>query len=634
MNIQVLASDILSAVGGEQNIAEVVHCATRLRFTLHDNSRVDVGRLQKLDGVITTVQSGGQFQVVIGNKVADVFKAIDNILGHDTNRSQKVAKSKKHESLLGRLVDIISSIFTPLLGAMAASGIIKGLLSIAFANEWLDKKESTAIILQSASDSLFYFLPILLAITAARKFKTDIFVAVTLAGAMVYPDIIAFFTNHVEVTFFGIPVMMLKYTGTVLPIILAVYVMSLLERMIKNYIHETVRSVLLPFILLLIMFPLTLITIGPIGVFASEAVASIFVKIFSLNPIIASALFAGGYQIFVIFGLHWAFTPIIINDITTLGRSTLKASTVPSVFAQSGAVLAVLFKTKNKKMKTLASGAFISSVFGITEPAVYGITLKLKKPFICAVLASTVGGGIVGYFNSAAISVGIPSLVTLPIFYGEGFYGLLIGIVTSFVLAAILTYIVGFDDPLDEEIIASQSSVVATSNIDSTTSEANSVEEIYAPVGGRLVPLDAVEDNVFSSGIIGKGIAIEPIATKIVSPINGKVISVQTNGHAIHLLSDNGAEILIHIGIDTIQLGGKYFNVHVADGDIIKQGDLLVECAFDKIKQAGFNTIIPVIITNSERYSSVTIFDNETIDSGQPLFILLNNQIDTIKHNI
>lgn len=626
MNIQELADKILSAVGGEKNISEVVHCATRLRFELIDNSRVDIPGLEKLDGVITTVQSGGQFQVVIGNKVAEVFRALDSLITHDTNSKVKAVSSGKRAPALSRLVDIISSIFTPLLGAMAASGIIKGLLSIAFANNWLDKKETTAVILQSTSDSLFYFLPILLAITAARKFKTDIFVSVTMAGALIYPDIVAFFTNHTDVRFIGIPVMMMKYTGTVLPIILAVYVMSLLEGVIKKYIHEAVRNVILPFILLLVMVPLTLMTIGPVGIFASEAVAGVFVKIFSFNPIIASALFAAGWQIFVIFGMHWAFTPIIINDITVLGRSTLKASTVPAVFAQSGAVLAVLLKTRNKKMKTLASGAFISSIFGITEPAVYGITLKLKKPFICAVLASAVGGGIVGYSNSAAISLGIPSLVTLPIFYGEGFVGLLIGIATSFVLAAILTYIVGFEEPQEDEDEPAKNERLEKPSIPvSAVTSMNASEEIYSPMSGTIVPLLDVEDNVFSSGVVGHGIAIEPASGRIVSPVNGTVVSTLASGHAIHLLSDNGAEVLIHVGIDTIQLGGKFFKMYVTEGDIVSKGDLLVECDLAEIKQAGFKTITPVIITNSEKYRLVSSQEHTKIESGAPLLILSTN---------
>jgi len=626
MNNQELAEKILIKVGGDSNVAELVHCATRLRFTLNNKSNVDIAGLEQLDGVITTVQSGGQFQVVVGNKVAEIYRELEKFISQDDSAQAQNKSSDAKGPLIGRLIDVISSIFTPLLGAMAASGIIKGLLAIAFANGWLDKKESSAVILQSASDSLFYFLPMLLAITAARKFKTDVFVSVTLAGALVYPDIVAFFSNHSEVSFFGLPVMMMKYTGTVLPIILAVYVMSLLDRLIKNYIHETVRNVILPFILLLVMVPLTLLTIGPVGVFASEAVASVFVKIFSFNPIIASALFAAGWQVFVIFGMHWAFTPVIINEISVLGKSTLKAATVPAVFAQAGAVLAVLLKTKNKKLKTLASGAFVSSIFGITEPAVYGITLKLKKPFICAVVASAVGGGIVGYSGSGAISLGIPSLVTLPIFYGDGFIGLLIGISVSFVLSAVLTYLVGFEDPI-EEAPTPVNKEVELQPIGSVSSPARAMnaitaEQIWAPVSGKVIPLEKVNDNVFSSGVVGSGVAIEPLCGHIVSPINGTVVSTFASGHAMHLLSDSGAEVLIHIGLDTIKLKGQFFKMRVSEGQRVTQGELLVECDLEEIRHAGYDTVIPVIVTNPERYQSIKHQQTERTESGAVLLSL------------
>ncbi|KGD72115.1 PTS beta-glucoside transporter subunit IIABC [Tatumella morbirosei] len=621
MDLHELAKNILSAVGGESNVTQVVHCATRLRFELADDSVADIAALEKMEGVITTVRSGGQFQVVIGNKVAGVYKNLESMLTIN-NPQKKLSADNKKPPLISRLIDIISSIFTPLLGAMAASGIIKGLLSIAFANNWLSKEESSAVILQSASDSLFYFLPVLLAITSARKFKTDVFVSVTMAGALIYPDIVNFYTQHTAVSFFGIPVMMMKYTGTVLPVILAVYVMSLIESIIAKYIHETIRNVILPFILLLIMVPLTLMTIGPIGIYTSEAVAGVFIKIFAFNPVIASALFCAGWQIFVIFGMHWAFTPVIINDISVLGRSTLKASTVPAVFAQSGAVLAVLLKTKDKKLKTLASGAFISSVFGITEPAVYGITLKLKRPFICAIIASAVGGGIVGYSNSAAISMGIPSLVTLPIFYGEGFAGLLIAIATSFIIAAVLTYLVGFEEN-PAETNSSDQPVKAQPVPPAAKPLAGTMdEEIVSPISGIPVPLAKVNDKVFSSGIVGDGIAIIPQSGKILSPVNGKVASVLQSGHAIYLLSDNGAGILIHIGIDTIQLGGKFFRIHVSEDDIVRKGDLLAECELEEIKNSGFDTITPVIITNSENYHVVTTLKNTDVVMGDPLLFL------------
>jgi len=604
MNIKSLAESLLRLVGGERNVATVVHCATRLRFSLRDASKADVAAIEQLDGVITTVTGNGQFQVVIGNRVAEVYRElgeISSVLDDSTAAAQKNAP--RSGSRIGQMIDIVSAIFTPLLGAMAAAGVLKGLLNIATSQNWLEKTESTYIILQAASDSLFYFLPIMLAITSARKFQGNVFVAVSIAGALIYPSMIDLFTRQVEVTFFGIPVVMMKYTSTVVPIILSVYVMCHLERLFNKFIHETVRNIITPFLLLVIMVPLTLVTLGPVGIYSSEAAAGVFVAVFSYNPIIASALFAAMWQVFVIFGMHWAFTPVIINDITVLGRSTLKASTVPAVFAQAGAVLGVMFKTRNKKMKALAGSTFITALFGITEPAVYGVTLKLKKPFVCAVIAAAVGGGVVGYSNSAAISTGIPSLLTLPIFYGEGFGGLILGIVISFVMAAVLTYIVGFDDPIDESVKAPEPTPVDRAK-PATAMSVGIAEEIMVPVAGRVVALEQVNDKVFSSGVVGDGIAIQPINGQVYSPVNGVITATFNSGHALHILSDNGAEILIHIGLDTVQLNGEHYVMHVQENQTVNRGDLLIEFDLEAIEKAGFDTITPVIVANSDHYKT------------------------------
>lgn len=599
MNIKALAEDVLRLVGGESNVVTVVHCATRLRFSLRDIGHVDIAALERLDGVITTMQASGQFQVVIGNRVAEVYRQIGEISSLlDDSRSERQNSQSSRTNIFSKMIDIISSIFTPLLGAMAASGVLKGLLSIALSEGWMSKTESTYIILAAAADSLFYFLPIMLAITTARKFQGNIYVAVSIAGALIYPSIIELFNTKADVSFAGIPVVLMKYTSTVIPIILAVWVMCQLERLFNKYIHETVRSIVTPFLLLVIMVPLTLITIGPIGIYTSEYAASFFVIVFGFNAILAGALIAAVWQILVIFGMHWAFTPVIINDITTIGRSTLKAATVPAVFAQAGAVLAVMLKTKNKKMKALAGSTFITALFGITEPAVYGVTLKLKRPFVCAVIAAAVGGGIVGYFNSAAISTGIPSLLTLPIFYGEGFGGLILGICVSFVLAAVLTWIVGFEDiPEDEQQVSD-----AATKPTLTQAPALNPEQITAPMSGEIVPLEQVNDKVFSSGVVGDGLAIRPDGNQVFSPVDGTISATFDSGHALQILSSCGAEVLIHVGLDTVQLNGEHYRIHVRESQQVKRGDLLLEFDREAIEKAGYDTITPVIVANADSY--------------------------------
>jgi len=627
MNNKVLAENILQLVGGESNVATLVHCATRLRFKIIDNNKVRLAELEALDGVITVVNGSGQLQVVIGNRVPDVFRAFGAISGllEDDKKKQPAEPAQNTASLLGRLIDLVAGIFTPLLGAMAAAGVLKGALAIVLAAGWLSNKESTYIILHAASDSLFYFLPMLLAITSARKFETNIFVAVSIAGALIYPTIQGLFDGGQPVSFFGLPVVMMKYTGSVIPIIFSVWLMSIIERFLNRHIHESVRNILTPFFLLTLMVPLTLMTIGPIGISISEFVASLFVSIYGFNPIIASALMAAAWQVLVIFGVHWGFVTVFINDISVMGHSFLKAASSPSVFAQSGALLAVMLRAKDKKLKALAGSTFIASLFGITEPGVYGVTLKLKKPFICAVIAAAFGGAVVGYAKSSAISMGMPGLLTLPIFYGDGFIGFLIGCAVAFIGSLVLTLIVGFDEPSVQAmpVASADGKKHAAHQPVMPKTVALASEQITAPVSGAVIPLTEVDDKVFSAGIVGPGFAIIPDEGRIYSPVDGHIASTFASGHAIGIRSTAGAEILIHVGINTVQLEGQYFHMQVNEGDEVKQGQLLLTFDLDEIKQAGYDTVTPVVITNSEAWREFHISDKPHSRFGEPVMALL-----------
>ncbi|MBJ9164597.1 PTS glucose transporter subunit IIA [Citrobacter farmeri] len=634
MNSKVLAESILRLVGGEANVAALVHCATRLRFKIRDNSKVDLAALEALDGVITVVNGAGQLQVVIGNRVPEVYRAFGPIsrLLDDGQTTTSESKTAEQTSIMGRLIDLVAGIFTPLLGAMAAAGVLKGALAIVLALGWMDSKDSTYIILHASSDSLFYFLPMLLAITSARKFNTNIFVAVTVAGALVYPTLQALYDTGQPVTFFGLPVMMMKYTSSVLPIIFSVWLMSHIEHFLNRQFHESVRNILTPFFILLLMVPLTLMAIGPLGISVSEFIASLFVTIYNFNPIIASALFAAAWQILVIFGVHWGFVTVFINDISVIGRSYLKAATGPSIFAQSGALLGVMLRSRNKKLRALAGSTFIASLFGITEPGVYGVTLKLKKPFVCAVIAAAIGGAVVGYAKSSAISTGLPGLLTLPIFYGDGFIGFLVGCAIAFVISLILTFIVGFDEEKHSSVapspLASDTSVSQATDpvISPVTHRLNDLpsdaEQIGSPVDGELIPLEKVNDKVFSSGIVGKGIAVRPQEGRIFSPVEGVVASTFASGHAIGIRSDAGAEILIHVGINTVQLEGRHYHMHVIEGDKVKKGQLLLEFDLAEIVKEGYDIVTPVIITNADDYRELRISDERYQHAGESIIAL------------
>ncbi|HAB34918.1 MAG TPA: PTS beta-glucoside transporter subunit IIABC, partial [Exiguobacterium sp.] len=584
------------SVGGEQNVSSLVHCATRLRFVLKDKAKADKLKLEKLEGVIAVKESGGQFQVVVGNTVPEVYQAI----GKQTKlmeESTETSKTNEKGNIFGRAIDIISSIFTPLLGVMAGAGILKGLLAIATNAGWLIPTETTYIILNATADSLFYFLPILLAVTSARKFGANQFVAMTVAGALIYPTIIQLKTDAVATTFFGIPVTMMSYTSTVIPIILAVWVMSYVEKFFNRHVHESVKNFVTPLIALITIVPLTLIVFGPIGVTSGDLIAAFILKVLAFNPILAGAFIAGVWQVLVIFGIHWGVVPIFINNIATKGYDYIKPATAPAIFAQAGASFGVMLRSKNKKLKTLAGSTGITALFGITEPAVYGVTLRLKRPFIAAVISAAVGGGIVGHFGSVAVASGPPGLLTLPVFIGDSmtaFYGLLIGVGVSFFLSMVLTYILGFeDDPIEKE---------AEKNVRASTDMT-----IPSPVSGQIVSLEKVSDSVFASGAMGQGFAVVPTEGKVIAPVSGQVTAIFASKHAIGIRSENGMEILIHVGIDTVRLDGTHFELHVAQDQKIEPGDVLITFDIESIQAEGYDIITPVIFTNLSEERQITI---------------------------
>lgn len=619
MSQEKLAREIVERVGGEKNVESLVHCATRLRFVLKDDSKADKTALEKTEGVIAVKENGGQFQVVVGNKVPEVYQAIGQISSILDDSSSKEKSGKKIKGL-GGIIDVISSIFAPLLGVMAGAGILKGLLLIANNVGWLEKTESTYIILYAAADSLFYFLPLLLAVTTARKFQANMFVALTVAGALIYPTIIQLKTDGVQADFFGIPVVLMNYSSTVIPIILAVIVMSKLEKLFNKLLHESIKNFVTPLFLLVIMVPLTLLVFGPFGVYVGNGIASAMVAAFGFSPLLAGAVMGASWQLLVIFGVHWGLVPVFINNIAVYGKDGVKPAATASVFAQTGAAFGVMLKTKNRKLKTLAGSSTLTALFGITEPAIYGVTLPLKRPFIAGVIGGAVGGAIIGQAGTQAFASGAPGLLTLPIFYGpggQGFPGLIMGIAASFVVSAVLTYIMGFKDPVEDEQIKTEAeqSAGAAANANAKGKDVSSnpsvhvtaaaSQEVYSPIEGKIVDLAEVPDPAFASGAMGKGIAIEPTTGRVVAPFDGTVTVAFKKKHALAVVSDSGAEILVHVGVDTVKLDGQHFISYIEEGDRVKAGDLLLEFDIEQIKAAGYHTVTPIIVTNSADYTDV-----------------------------
>lgn len=605
MDYSQLSRQIIENVGGENNVVSLVHCATRLRFKLKDMSNVNKESIKELEGVISVVESGGQFQVVIGNTVGSVYSEIIKIIkiGEMSNE-----KESTDNNIFNKAIDIITGILTPFMGALAGAGVLKGLLAIFVSLQWIDKASSTYSILFAASDSLFYFMPLIIAFTAAKKFDANPIMAVTIAGALIYPSIVNMMNSSNQIEFLGIPIFTANYAYTIIPIIIATWILSVFEKLCNKAIHENVRGILTPLICLVVIVPLCFIVFGPLGNFLSNIISIIYSFIYNLSPIVIGALVGGLWQVAVMFGIHWGFIPVMLNNISKYQLDTLNPLLGPANFSQGGAALGVYFKTKNNKLKSASrSGAFVA-LFGITEPAIYGATLKLKKPFICGCIGGAVGGAITGYFHSEALGLVSPGLLTIPVLYGPGFKGALIGIAVSYVLAAVLTYIVGFDDIAKKNEICLDNVEEKKTYVDDNIVENknNSETEILlSPLSGIIKPLSEVSDEVFASGALGKGIAIEPTEGILVSPVDGVATAIFPTGHAMGITTDNGAEILIHIGFDTVKLNGEHFKIKVEQGENIKKGQLLVEFDIDKIKEKGFDITTPIVITNSDNYSSI-----------------------------
>lgn len=450
-NYDETARQIIACVGGPENISSLIHCATRLRFQLADTSKADKSRLGQVEKVITVVEAGGQLQVVIGNAVGDVYDAVMQQLGRKTDEAADGEGTEK-KTPLALFMDTIAGIFTPILGAMCGAGLLKGLLILLTTLGVLTSSMGTYRILYAAANGIFTFLPIFLAYTAAKKFKADPFVAAAIAAALLYPDLTTAFSKGEAVTFLNIPVILVSYTSSVIPIILSVYVLSRLEKLLKKILPDIVKNIFTPLISLTLMVPATYLVIGPIADYAGKLLAGGYTAVVGLSPVVAGFILGLIWPAAVMFGLHWGFVPIVMNNITQYGRDTLFTITGPNNFAQAGATLGVFLKTKNKKVKDVAGpAAFTAVLAGITEPAIYGVTLKYKKPFFIGAFFSGIAGAI-----TAAVGAGAPtllgtSILTLPGYIGVGFTGFCIACAIAYFGSAVCTFLFGYSDKMIPE---------------------------------------------------------------------------------------------------------------------------------------------------------------------------------------
>ncbi|EGO5015241.1 beta-glucoside-specific PTS transporter subunit IIABC [Enterococcus faecalis] len=620
MDYQAIAKEILKDVGGKDNIVDVTHCYTRLRFILKDTKQANKEALLQTEGVISVVESGGQYQVVLGNKVAHVYNALEPLLAQQLTTK---TSTKEKNSLGNRILNTVAAIFTPVVPAIAASGMLKGILAIAVmvANNFYQvdlKPLNTYIILSAASDALFYFMPVILGYSAAKVFKTNEYIAMVIGATLCYPTIVSLMTEESAVTLFGLHVTKANYVSTVIPIILAIFMLAYVQRFLEKVIPEVLKIIMVPTLSLLLMIPATLLLFGPIGIYLGDGVNWLYYYIMNFSPILLGGFIGGIWCVLVIFGAHRGLVPIGINDVARTGRQNLLAFAGAANFSQAGAAFGVFVRTKNKDLKAVAASATVTALFGITEPAIYGANLRLKKPMIYAVASGAAGGALMGWGGSYGTAFANQGLLTIPVYAEAGtkaFICYLLGCGIAFFGAFLLTIFLGFNDlPLDE---SRQEPGLKT--------EAGTVKEkqrIQAPVQGQLVSLDQINDEVFASQQMGKTLAIYPTEEQIVSPGNGQVTALYPTHHAIGLKLDNGAEILLHIGINTVELKGRGFERFVKAGERVRLGQKLL--SFDKqiIQAAGYDPTVLVIVTNTAEMAVIETTKQTEITPQTNLFFM------------
>lgn len=595
-----LVADVVTALGGADNVRSVTHCATRLRFKIKDSDNADIAKAGKVSGVITAINSGGQHQVVIGNDVPLAYQALMDVPGmrakgiKDGDVEVDEDGGSEDKNWLNKFIDLISALFLPIVWVLAGIGLGKAGLTLATTVGILDAESSTHTVFNAMFDGLFYFLPFLLAVTAANRFKVNQFIALSIVAALLHPTMEAM-VGAEGVSFLGLPLTMMSYASSVIPVIIAVWVAGYLQRWLEKVLPGAVRNFLTPLIVVLVMVPVVLFTIGPITITAANALSDGIGFLFETVPWLAGGIMGAFWQVFVMFGLHWGLIPVMINDIATQGFTYLLGPLIAAIFGQVGAAAAVWIRTKNPETRKVAGPGIFSSFFaGVTEPIIYGVNLPLKYPFYAGAIAGGIGGVIVGIGGSAFDAFVFPSVMAFAATLSVGNFVLqLIGSFTALILGFVITVVMFRREQ----------------NVDKQ--ETDTTPNVAAAASGTYVPLADIPDKVFSSGAMGDGFGIVPDNGEIVSPVEGQLIAVQKSGHAYGIRGDNGIEVLVHVGIDTVKMAGEGFEILVARGDHVKVGQPLAKVDLNAVEQAGFDSTTAVIVTNSKKLEGLKFTDVE-----------------------
>lgn len=616
-----LAKDILTQVGGEENLVSFSRCATRLRLVLKHIPESATEQVKKLTGVITVVISAGQFQVVVGTHVAEVYNAFSALVNNDNLQADSEGKKRPLDAVIATM----SAVFAPVIYVLAAAGLLQGVMIIINHFSATFHTTGTFGVLNFISWSPFAFLPVFIALTASKHFKCNTYIALLCCCALISPDWAAMagkIASGEHLTFLGLPLAKTVYTSSVLPPLFLVWGLSWLERGVVRLLPDVVAPLFTPLICVVVMVPLTLVVIGPVTAGLANGIAHGYNWLFNAAPPVAAAIIGGVWQVIVIFGVHWGITPVIMANFDMYGRDSFQAFQTLAVVAQMAAAFACALKTRQAAFKPVAWSAGLTGVFGITEPAIYGVTLRLKKPFICGCIGGAVGAVVTSFFGSYYYAyAGLPGLLTIVNAISpanpQSFIGEVVGLGVTVAVTFTLVFIVGFtepDMPVDKRN--------ATAPKPAEAGDRDTVL-LSSPVSGNVVALSEVNDESFASKLLGDGVAIIPSDGVIVAPCDAEVATVIESQHAVGLRCANNAELLIHVGLDTVKLQGQYFRTVVKPGDYVTAGTPLIYFEKEKILAAGFDVTTPFLVMNSEEYALTFHRQAGGVSCGNPLISIV-----------
>ena len=608
-----IADTLIAALGGKENITRLFHCMTRLRFYVKDRTKINEKEILKVSGISGVNWHEDQFQVIAGNEVNEMYKALEN-KGVPTDDAP-AAESQSSKSVVSKIIDSITGCMTPMIPALTAAGMIKVVLSLLTTFHLVTDTSSTYQVISMIGDVTFYFMPFLIAANAAKVFRVNQSLALFIAGVYLSPAFVSMVASDAAITLFGLPITKATYSYSVIPVILMVWITHYIELLVDRITPKMVKLILNPTLVILISAPIALIVVGPLGTIIGNGLAVAINFLSAKLGFIIVGILAATFPFIVMTGMHHALTPIGLNAIATGGTDSLIfVSQVCANIAQSGSSFAVAVKSKDENMKQLASAAGVSALMGITEPALYGVTLKLKRPVVAAAIAAGIGG-IVGGLLHVSLYIAQNCIMAIPAFIGEKgmsnlFYGIIM-IVVSFVASFVLTFIFGFEEVAPEQEEKKTESKEAEKTKQNNTKPLVEKIELCAPVSGTVKALSDVPDKTFAEKVLGDGAAIIPEEGKVYAPADGTVANIMDSKHGIMFVTDSGAEVLIHIGLDTVNLKGKYFKSYVSDGDKVKKGTLLVEFDLEAIKGEGYNLITPMVVTNISDYIKAVCMEKE-----------------------